>query len=370
MRTRAQEPVDSRYLYEQIYLELKQEILSGKYHKGDWFPPERVLKDRFGTTHLTVRNALAKLVLEGYIERYSGKGTVVIYAREAAAAPRKVLRIPWAHVILEDLDEANAALLERLEAQLRKVPLPVRISCHGGDVPLEQGLCAEAERSGALVILQPARAAQSLPLPDARVDARLDARPDARPVSPPRAVIVISGFDTGGPGPRVFIDDTEGARKVVRGLVQRGHRRMALLAASAPGSGLRRGFLDELAASGLSAEAGIVRPCSPGVEEGAAGARAVRAEAPDCRAFFCASDESAAGALAALRDEGLVPGSDAAVIGFGNTRLARSLRLSSVDPGFPQMAERVLAAVVSAMSEGALPAQVFSITPEVFIRDT
>ena len=77
-----QPPVEAnRYLYEKIYAELKEEILSGKYRKGDWFPPERVLKSRFSTTHLTVRNALAKLVLEGYIERYSGKGTLVLYSQ-------------------------------------------------------------------------------------------------------------------------------------------------------------------------------------------------------------------------------------------------------------------------------------------------
>jgi DNA-binding transcriptional regulator YhcF (GntR family) len=351
MKTRAQEPADSRYLYEQIYSELKEEILSGKYHKGDWFPPERVLKDRFGTTHLTVRNALAKLVLEGYIERYSGKGTVVIYAREGASLPRKVLRFPWVHVILEDLDEANAALLQVLEAQLRKVPLPVRISCHGGDVLLQQGLCREAEHSGALVILQPAR---GLPRPDGT----------------PRAVIVMSAFDTGGPGPRVYIDDAEGARRAVRGLVDRGHRRMALLLSSTPSPGLQRGFLDEIAARRLPADAGIVQPCSPGVEGGSAGARSVRTAAPDCRAFFCSSDETAAGALAAVREQGLAPGSGAAVIGFGNTRLARSLRLSSVDLGLAQAAERLLATVLAAMNEGALPDHVFPIIPEVSIRDT
>ena len=87
----------NRYLYEKIYAELKEEILSGKYKKGDWFPPERVLKNRFNTTHLTVRNALAKLVLDGYIERYSGKGTVVLYSRGRPSETRRQLRFTRAH---------------------------------------------------------------------------------------------------------------------------------------------------------------------------------------------------------------------------------------------------------------------------------
>jgi GntR family transcriptional regulator, arabinose operon transcriptional repressor len=353
MRAKSQEPADSRYLYEQIYLELKQEILSGTYHKGDWFPPERVLKDRFGTTHLTVRNALAKLVLEGYIERYSGKGTVVIYARESPSAPRKALRFPWAHVILEDLDEANAALLERLEAQLRKVPLPVRISCHGGDVLLEQGLCREAERSGALVILAPARSAGT-----------------ETEESPHPATIVIGGSDVRGAGPRILLDDLEAGRKAAHGIAERGYRRAAMLSSSARRPGLQRGFLAELAARGLPADPGLVVACPPGVEGGAEAAKKLLAGTPECRAFFCASDETAAGALAAVRDAGLVPGAEAAVIGFGNTRLARGLRLSSVDPGFDRLAERVLAAAVTAINEGALAAQLVLITPELRVRDT
>ena len=81
------------YLYEKIYLELKNEILAGTYAEGDWFPPERTLKDRFGTTHLTVRNALAKLVLEGYIERYSGKGTIVKFPYCVFPTPSSSSRI-------------------------------------------------------------------------------------------------------------------------------------------------------------------------------------------------------------------------------------------------------------------------------------
>jgi DNA-binding LacI/PurR family transcriptional regulator/DNA-binding transcriptional regulator YhcF (GntR family) len=354
MKQRAQEPADSRYLYQQIYGELKKEILSGKYRRGDWFPPERVLKDRFGTTHLTVRNALAKLVLEGYIERYSGKGTVVIYAREGASAPRSVLRFPWAHAILENLDGSNAALLETLEAQLRKLPLAVRVSCHHGDVLLEQGLCREAECTGALVILQPARAGEA----------------PVRPEGPPGSTIVIDRIDTGGPGPRVFTDGAEGARRAARRFLDRGYHRVALLSTSAARPGLQPGFLSELAARGLPEDSGIVEVCAPGVEGGAAATRQVWARAPDCGAFFCSSDETAAGVMSELRGAGLEPGRDAAVIGFGNTRLARGLRLSSVDPGADRLAERVVSAALTGMIEGALPDLVFAVAPELILRDT
>ncbi len=353
MKARSREPADPRYLYEQIYAELKEEILSGKYLKGDWFPPERVLKDRFATTHLTVRNALAKLVLEGYIERYSGKGTVVIYAREGASVQKKALRFPWAHVILQDLDEANAALLQRLEAQLRKIPLPVRISCHGGDVLLEQGLRRDAERSGALVILEPA----------------LVAEPDGDE-GPSSTTVIIGTSEAKGGGSRVLVDDEEGARRAVRLLADRGHRRLALLLSSARHPGLQRGFLAELAARGLPADPTQVVTCPPGADGGTEAAGRLLAAGTEWRAFLCSSDETAAGALAAVRDAGLAPGTRASVIGYGNTRLARALRLTSVDPGFDRVADRVLAMALSAMGEGALPAQAASVIPEIQPRST
>jgi DNA-binding LacI/PurR family transcriptional regulator/DNA-binding transcriptional regulator YhcF (GntR family) len=346
----SQEPADARYLYEQIYTELKEEILSGRYHKGDWFPPERVLKDRFNTTHLTVRNALAKLVLEGYIERYSGKGTVVIYARGSASVPRKTLRFPWAHLILRDLDEPGARLLESLESQMRKLPLAVRISCHHGDVLLAQGMVREARESGALVILEPAGSGAA-----------------ASPDEAVTGMVLLRSPEPASPFPQVIVDDVEAGRKAARRFLDSGHGVIALLAESgAPHEqSLRQGLLEELAARRIPAEAIVVQSSAPGVEGGAASVRAVLVSHSDCRAFLCTSDEIAAGAARAGADRG---GAGLSVIGYGNTRLARALPLSSLDPGFERLAERVVACVREGMSRGTFPAEISTVVPELVIR--
>lgn len=349
------DPVDSnRYLYEQIYSKLKEEILSGKYRKGDWFPPERVLKDRFETTHLTVRNALAKLVLEGYIERYSGKGTLVIFDRGRPSSPRKLLSFPWAHVICESLDEANASLLELLEAQLRKVPLPVRFSCHHGDVLLAQGIYGEAQGSGALMILQPPGSMES---------------PGQSGMSFSNTILIrnpVSGVSC----PQVVVDEAEGARRAVRYLRDLGHGRIALLSAGNLNDGFHQGFVDGLSADGQAGGSGFVESCAPGVEGGDQAARNIMAREPGCRAFLCASDQTAAGAISGLRKAGLSPGTDCAVVGCGNTGLARAIRLTSIDPGYERLAERVLASVMEGMSRGAFTGDVFQITPELYIRSS
>ena len=347
-----QEPADSsRYLYEQIYSALKEEILSGKYRKGDWFPPERVLKDRFKTTHLTVRNALAKLVLEGYIERYSGKGTIVIYARDRASAPRKLLSFPRAHVICDQLDEGNALLLGLLETQLRKIPLPVRLSCHHGDALLAQSIYQEAQESRALIILQPAglepAEQQGALLPN---------------------TIIVRAAQSNAACPQVIVDDAEGARRSVRHLRDLGYDRITFLSSAAVSASMRQGFMEQVAAPGIRSASAVEASCAPGLEGGAQAARDIAAQDPACRAFFCASDETAAGCINGLRDAGLTPGTDCAVVGWGNTLLARSLRITSIDPGFDRLAERVLASVMDGMSRGAFSAGVFRINPELHVR--
>ena len=351
-----QEPVDvNRYLYERIYSTLKEEILSGTYRKGDWFPPERVLKDRFSTTHLTVRNALAKLVLEGYIERYSGKGTLVIYSRERASPARKPLRFTYAHLILAGLDEANAHILETLEEELRKVPLGLRFSCHRGDALIEHGLSSEAQGAGALVIIEPAGSLDSLTAGSVL-----------------RNTIIIRSALARAPCPQVVVDDVEGSRKAVRYLLDLGHRKISLLApAFSPAClGMRQGLEEELSAQGMPPGTGSVQSCAPGIEGGdLAAGRSLRHDA-QCRAFLCSSDETAAGAARGMRVSGLTPGVDCSVIGYGNTRLAQALGLTTIDPGFDRMAERVVTIAVEAMSRGSFGDDVFRISPELRVRDS
>ncbi len=63
--------------HQQVYRELKQRMLSGEFGPGDWLPSENVLSATYGITRVTVRQALAKLERESYIERQQGRGSLV-----------------------------------------------------------------------------------------------------------------------------------------------------------------------------------------------------------------------------------------------------------------------------------------------------
>lgn len=65
-----------------LYLQIKKFILSQindkVYKVGDILPSELEYQNLFGVSRITVRNAISELVMEGYLERTRGKGTVVL----------------------------------------------------------------------------------------------------------------------------------------------------------------------------------------------------------------------------------------------------------------------------------------------------
>ncbi|CAL8970735.1 HTH-type transcriptional repressor YvoA [Rhodoplanes serenus] len=67
----------------QIYLVLRDRIVSGALPYGDKLPPEPELAEAHGVARITVRRALAQLAAEGLVERRPSSGTRVIHRRAA-----------------------------------------------------------------------------------------------------------------------------------------------------------------------------------------------------------------------------------------------------------------------------------------------
>lgn len=72
-------------LYHQIYLALRDEILSGQQPFGAILPTEHELGERFAVSRITARRALDELALEGFVERRRRTGTRVCF--QASAKP-------------------------------------------------------------------------------------------------------------------------------------------------------------------------------------------------------------------------------------------------------------------------------------------
>jgi len=69
--------IAKKRIYEQIVLQLQQEILSGAVAPGARLPTERELAAQFGVSRASIREALSVLQSRGLIESRQGDGTIV-----------------------------------------------------------------------------------------------------------------------------------------------------------------------------------------------------------------------------------------------------------------------------------------------------
>jgi len=66
-------------LYHQVYLVLRNKILSGDYGFDDKLPGEQETTEMFGVSRITAKRALNELSNVGFVKRERGRGTRVIY---------------------------------------------------------------------------------------------------------------------------------------------------------------------------------------------------------------------------------------------------------------------------------------------------
>ena len=70
--------VGDKPLWAQLFDILLERIVSKEYHSGDKMPTDLEIMQEFDVSRMTVRQAMNKLINEGYIERRRGKGTLVL----------------------------------------------------------------------------------------------------------------------------------------------------------------------------------------------------------------------------------------------------------------------------------------------------
>ncbi|MFQ5625125.1 MAG: GntR family transcriptional regulator [Methyloligellaceae bacterium] len=66
-------------LYHQVYLVLRNKILTGEYRFDAAIPSEQEASVKFGVSRITAKRALNELADDGYVKRERGRGTRVIY---------------------------------------------------------------------------------------------------------------------------------------------------------------------------------------------------------------------------------------------------------------------------------------------------
>lgn len=78
-------------LYHQIFVVLRDRILSGELAHGSQLPTEFELADRFAVSRITAKRALDELAAEGLVARRRGRGTHVIHRSQPKPVPAPLL---------------------------------------------------------------------------------------------------------------------------------------------------------------------------------------------------------------------------------------------------------------------------------------
>lgn len=97
------------YKRDQIYRQIKDDIFTGRYPPNSKLPNERDLSQMLNIGNLTLRAALKRLELEGFIVRLPSKGT---YVRSADSNQSHIKRLLVIHIMDE---EANKLILKGMQ---------------------------------------------------------------------------------------------------------------------------------------------------------------------------------------------------------------------------------------------------------------
>lgn len=108
-------------LHHQIFLVIRDRILSGNYHSGVSLPSEQELSEQFHVSRITVRAAMANLQASGLVERRQGVGTFVS-ARDAAPQ----LHTPVSDLLAHIADVNRSTQVKLLEMDFVTAPFHVQ----------------------------------------------------------------------------------------------------------------------------------------------------------------------------------------------------------------------------------------------------
>jgi len=302
------DPKDSEPLYRQLANHLMEQIVLGTIAPGEKLPSESEMLRQYNVGRMTIRNALALLVNEGFLTKSRGRGTFCTGGKGAAQALNiEVLLdmtdayfIPYyVHGISEVLSESNSNFLisDTKDSDEVLCCLLENISIKGS--------------SG--VILQYTGPQEDNPYSE-RLDRYLDLL-----ISRGLPVIILDGHVD---NPRIScftVDEYSGGLRAAEHLAAFGHKKCAVI-----NLGSHRD--SRLRSQGFAAGAQLFGMETP-VEIKAKNLweeDLVRAVKQGVTAVFAYNDNAAIKSILTLRKEGFRIPEDVSVIGFDDTYLAAS----------------------------------------------
>jgi LacI family transcriptional regulator len=173
----------------------------------------------------------------------------------------------------------------------------------------------------------------------------------------------------------IYVDNAAAAHAAVTHLIQKGHRRIAMIAGQGgPRTARLRGYQQALAGHNIPTDDNLIRIGDAFNETGGyAGMRELLAITPRPTAVFAANDLMAMGALIALREAGVRVPQEIAVVGFDDIPAARlvSPPLTTISQHQEQLGRRAAEMLLERISgQVAGPARSEEMPFELIVRES
>ena len=313
--------------HRRISIEIEAAILDGRYPTGSQMPSEPRLAAQFGVSRGTLRQALANLRQDGYLEAVPGRGSFVRSpAPVVVEARRRVVGIIVPSITRPALPEVLIAVEDELHSRGYSLLIGNSGNTREQEVGRIQRILDEGV-SGLIVL-------------------PFDGQPDTslyrRLVDSGFPIVLIDRHIVGLPTDAVLADNVGGAFTAVSHLVALGCRRIAFVSSdnitTTSVAERLQGYQLALAAAGITAGRNLIFTQLPVVppwpydedritRENARVIARFLGTAPVPDAVFALHDRIAMSVLEAAAEIGLRVPEDLAVVGFDNDPLAEKLRV-------------------------------------------
>lgn len=335
-------------LHRQVEAHLREQITSGRYAPGEMMPSVRELCQTFGgINHLTVRQAIRTLAVEGLVKTVHGRGIFV--AKEASRTSRIALVLPnlgdeltlKITLGVQRVFEANKVKALIMDSQRDSDKQADSIQ-HLEDLPLD----------GAVIFPVPYGdiAEQIFKL-------KLDRFP----------VVLVDRELQDIKLPSITVDNYQGSYALTEHVISQGYQRIGWVGEADPLSSCARfeGFRDAMMAHRLICDLSLVRrfrlpsPTAPSADVVTGIVRELLGLTPPPQAIIFGNDFGALTALQELKRQGLRVPQDIAVAGFDDiVEASRSEpSLTTVRQPMEQIGEEAAKLLLRILEQKDLPVQ-------------
>ncbi|WP_207653738.1 GntR family transcriptional regulator [Scatolibacter rhodanostii] len=221
--------------YLQLFEQIKSEILQGVYVGGQKIPGENETAEKYGMSRQTVRQALAMLEQEQFVERKQGSGT---YIKESKKERKKTWRVG---VIATYISEyIFPSILRGMESELTENGFSMMLNATGNRVDSERAILEEyLKKPVDGLIVEGTKTA--LPNPNLSLYEKLEKKGIP--------VVFFNGYYPQNQEQiYVVMNDKRGGYQAVSHLISKGHKKIAGIFKNDDRQGLNRyaGYLEAL----------------------------------------------------------------------------------------------------------------------------